>query len=195
MSELRTYNDWLTLPEDSREHFHRQWNVYAHEMFWVPMCAASRLAAQTSVPVVDLYAGVWHGGEYVLHLTVSRESLSSLPRPLEQTFEGFRVIWLGDINDVESQDGFIGKWFSSGDFGSFEISVSIGTEGLRVECTDTVNGETHHVMSPSVHLNQLSFTSRSGDRSLFHTLDLDTGEKFNHRITRCQIARHIRDGA
>ncbi len=193
MADLRHYDDWLTLPEDAREHFHRAWDVYSHEMFWVPMCAASRLAAQTHVPVIDLYAGIWHGGEYVLHLTVPKASLPSLPRPLEQTFEGFRVIWVGDTADVASPNRFYGTWHSSGDFGSFQITVADSAEGLHVECIDTVSGQVHDVMSPSVHLDQLSFTSRSDERCLFHTLDLDTGDKFNHRITRCQVARHIRD--
>ncbi|MEL6108247.1 MAG: hypothetical protein AAFU85_19650 [Planctomycetota bacterium] len=192
MPDLRSYDDWLQLPEDARARLCQQWDVYSHEMFWVPMCAASRLAAQTHVPVVDLYAGIWHGGQYVLNLTVPNRFLHELPRPLEQSFDGFRVIWVGDVPDVESPVRFLGDWISSGSLGSFQISVVDGADGLHVECRDATNGRTLDVMGPSVHLDQLTFTSRDGDQHLFHTLDLDTGGKFNHQITRCQIARHTR---
>lgn len=190
MPDLRHYDDWLSLPDDARDHFHRQWDVHQHEMFWVPMLAAARLASRSHLPVTDIYAGVWHGGEYVLHLTVPRDSLASLPRPLEQTFEGFRVIWMGDTPDFESTTAFTGKWLSKGDFGRFEISVTEGESGINVTCVDQDTDEALDVLSPRVHRSQLSFATRSAERSLFHSLDLDTGEKFNHRVTRCQIARH-----
>ena len=85
---IRTYDDWLSLSHEAQIDLLSRWDAYRHEMFWVPMMAASRLAATSEHSVTDIYVGIYHGGAYVLHLSVSAKILAYLPAPLEQMFEG-----------------------------------------------------------------------------------------------------------
>lgn len=92
---MLNYDEWLALNDDERDAVHRgQWNVYEREGYLIPITAAVRLASQCGLPVIDIAIGTFHGGEYVLHLTVPDEHIPNLPAMLEQQFEGFRVAWL-----------------------------------------------------------------------------------------------------
>ncbi|HEY7087293.1 MAG TPA: hypothetical protein VH518_04340 [Tepidisphaeraceae bacterium] len=90
----KTYEDWLALSDAQKQAIKFQWNAYAREGIGFPLTAAGRLAISSSVPVLDGQVGTYHGGEYVLNMFVAESVVGSLPGMLEQTFEGFRVVWL-----------------------------------------------------------------------------------------------------
>jgi len=89
----QTYDEWLALDDTQKQAVLFAWNVYEREGIGFPYTAAGRLALASKVPVLDVEVGTYHGGEYVLHLYVEDAAVPSLPKMLEQTFEGFRVIW------------------------------------------------------------------------------------------------------
>lgn len=90
----RTYDDWLRLSDEQRDAVHAAWDAYEREGIGFALTAGGRLAISSEIPVLDIRVGVFHGGEYVLHATVNAAFIPQLPGSLEQTFEGFRVIWL-----------------------------------------------------------------------------------------------------
>jgi hypothetical protein len=90
----RTYEEWLALTDEQREAVLMSWNAYAREGIAFPYIAAGRLALVSETPVLDVRVGTYHCGEYLLHAYVADEAVASLPRMLEQKFEGFRVVWL-----------------------------------------------------------------------------------------------------
>ena len=94
MTTPKNYEDWLALSEREKESAKAGWNAYEREGIGFPHTAAGRLAISSRTPVLDVRVGTYHGGEYVLHAYVADSALESLPKMLEQTFEGFRVIWL-----------------------------------------------------------------------------------------------------
>ena len=90
----RTYEEWLALSDEQREATLFAWNAYEREGVGFPYTAAGRLAIASETPVLDVRVGTYHGGEYVLHAYVADSAVTNLPKMLQQTFEGFRVIWL-----------------------------------------------------------------------------------------------------
>jgi len=90
-----TYTEWLAFSEEERDHTHFNiWNVYEHQGYSIALMAAARLADTCGHQVYDVQIGTYHGGEYLLHITVADKECSTLPRMLEQHFEGFRVAWM-----------------------------------------------------------------------------------------------------
>lgn len=88
------YNEWLSMSDEQREETHfRTWNVYERDGFPIAHMAASRLAMITKFKIYDIRIGTYHGGEYTLEPYVSNFDYSKCPPMLEQSFEGFRVIW------------------------------------------------------------------------------------------------------
>ena len=90
----RTYDEWLSLGNEEREAVLMSWNGYEREGIGFPYIAAGRLALNSPIPVLDVCVGTYHGGEYVLHAYVDDAAVAGLPPMLQQSFEGFRVIWL-----------------------------------------------------------------------------------------------------
>ena len=94
MSTPKTYEDWLALSADEKEALSSGWDAYRRQAIGFPYTAAGRLAIASTTPILDVRVGTYHGGEYVLHAYVDDDAIDMLPKMLEQTFEGFRVIWL-----------------------------------------------------------------------------------------------------
>jgi hypothetical protein len=90
----QTYDEWLALTEEERDHIKSNaWDAYARTGVVFAFTAAARLAMQSPFEVLDIQIGTYHGGEYLLHLTVSADDFQQCPPMLEQRFEGFRVVW------------------------------------------------------------------------------------------------------
>jgi hypothetical protein len=90
----RNYDEWLALTDEQRDAVLLNWDAYEREGIGFPYVAAGRLAIASATPILDVRVGTYHGGEYVLHAFVADAAISNLPKSLEQSFEGFRVIWL-----------------------------------------------------------------------------------------------------
>ena len=88
------YEDWLALDEEQREVVLMSWNAYEREGIGFPYIAAGRLALTSDTAILDVRVGTYHGGEYVLHAYVADAAVPNLPPMLQQSFEGFRVIWM-----------------------------------------------------------------------------------------------------
>jgi len=89
----RTYDEWLALSDSQRRATLLAWNDCQREGIGFAYAAAGRLAIGSVVPIFDMRIGTYHGGEYIIHAYVDDAVISNLPKPLEQTFEGFRVWW------------------------------------------------------------------------------------------------------
>ena len=89
-----SYDEWLELSDEQRQDVAGNWNAYERECVGFAYTAAGRLAIVSEVPVRDVRVGTYHGGEYVLHVYVDDVAASQCPAMLQQTFEGFRVVWL-----------------------------------------------------------------------------------------------------
>ena len=94
MKRLPSYDEWLSYPEEEKDRIHLQeWNTHEREGYPIALHAASRLALQTENTVLDVMIETYHGGEYLLGLTVPREQYDRCPGMWDQRFEGFRVAW------------------------------------------------------------------------------------------------------
>jgi hypothetical protein len=94
-----SYDEWLSLSEDERDRVHREvWNVYDRDGIGIATIAAGRLALASSIKVLDVRIGTYHGGELVLHMCVSDGDYPKMPTMLSQRHEGFRVIWMPTSN-------------------------------------------------------------------------------------------------
>jgi hypothetical protein len=90
----KTYEDWLALSDEERKEVHfNEWNVYARDGIAIAFMAATRLALQCQKRVQEIQIGTYHGGEYLLQLTVSQEDFRDCPPMLAESFEGFRIVW------------------------------------------------------------------------------------------------------
>ena len=94
MKTPQSYEEWLALSDLEKDEVHQSWNAYEREGYGFPATAAGRLAISSEVRVLQSFVGTYHGGEYLLHMYVSDGDYPKMPARLEQTFEGFRVIWL-----------------------------------------------------------------------------------------------------
>lgn len=191
---IENYDEWLALPDDLRQKYLASWNAYAHEMFWIPMTAAARLASTSTYPVTDINVGIYHGGAYVLQLTVANEYLPFCPKPLTQTFDGFPVIWLGNRYEVTGNpQPFVGTWETRDAFAEYRILVN-DSDGLSVACTDLRSNVALMVCDARITLDQLTFVTRSENQTLFHSLRLDDGNVLNYQITLGQLAYRADSG-
>ena len=158
-----TYDEWLALSDDERDHVHhKQWDVYKRDGYLIAMMAAVRMASSCDIKVFDVGVGTYHGGEHVLHLTVHDESLPTLPAPLAQRFEGFRVVWmpssrLGILPPAKDHLG--GVWRHEDDDTDVEFTFDVSTTPPGVEARCISDGE-HLIVSNVVGNDQwLSFTT------------------------------------
>lgn len=94
MKTPATYDEWLAFSDDDREATKQTWNAYQREGYGFPLIAAGRLALTSSVKVLEAKVGTYHCGEYILMMIVADEDVPKMPARLEQSFEGFRVMWL-----------------------------------------------------------------------------------------------------
>ena len=127
-----SYKQWLDLSDEERIHIHSsKWNTYERDGYLIAHTAAVRLAERCDMKVYNIQIGTYHGGEYLLHLTVSEQDYSNCPAMLEQSFEGFRVVWFPQDSPESIDDSsLVGEWETDlGDYW-FEFKKSAG--GLDV---------------------------------------------------------------
>jgi hypothetical protein len=126
-----TYTQWLALSEDERDRVHfNDWNVYQRQGYPIALMAAARLADTCGLEVYDIQIGTYHGGEYLLHMTVKDAECSSLPPLLEQRFEGFRVAWfpLSQMHvTTDAQAPLDGTWREINDDTDAEFTFDTST--------------------------------------------------------------------
>jgi len=98
MKNNMTYEQWLELSNDERRNLMRDWNTYERENIGFPYIAAGRFALESSIKILDMRVGVYHGGEYVLEFCVQDDKLRVLAPRLASEFDGFRIIFIGISN-------------------------------------------------------------------------------------------------
>lgn len=102
-----TYEEWLALDESERDRVHLEvWNTYEREGFPIALHAASRLALQTQFTVLDVRIETYHGGEYLLGMTVPESEYPECPGMWDHRFEGFRVAWRPHIKPKLPPEAF-----------------------------------------------------------------------------------------
>src|SRR5687767_6813139 len=87
-----TFEQWLALPESERARLIQTWNPYEGEGQDILSRVCDRFAQQFAGQpgVEDVHCGVYHGGTYVVGVTVRKGSRVRVPR----SFEGFPVVKL-----------------------------------------------------------------------------------------------------
>ena len=158
-------------------------------MFWVPLIAGARLASSCEFPVSDAQVGIYHGGEYVLNITVSDEDHDKCPRALEQSFEGFRVIYLADdyLPRLIHQHFMLGTWEFESRLGDFRFEVTESGGQLQVRSELLPSGEELPVeLLRAPQLHYLEFGTRSSSGCLWHQLAWDTMDKCARHEMRVQ---------
>ena len=94
MGKVKSYEDWLSLTEEGRQEEKMSWNAYEREQIGIPTIASGRLALASERKILDTAVGTYHGGEYLIHATVSEEDFEDCPPMLAEEFEGFRIVWM-----------------------------------------------------------------------------------------------------
>lgn len=153
MTHPKTYDDWLALTLEEQRHVHFSvWDRGAGDGLAIAHMAAVRLAMSTPRQVLNITVGMYHGGEYLLHLTVSDEDYATCPAMLEQTFEGFRVVWFPWSANLPTPDEAArigGSWIAENDTsgvifrvettpGGFVVSGHISTTAETLAITDVI---------------------------------------------------------
>ena len=132
----RTYEEWLGLTEDERDHIKfNEWDAYARDGVAFAFTAAARLAMQSEFEVLDIQIGTYHCGEYLLHLTVSNDDFQKCPPMLEQRFEGFRVVWFPQRTyaiDPVIGAHIEGKWVPDESSDDYEFEFRFTTANVNV---------------------------------------------------------------
>lgn len=85
-----TYEAWLHLADEERQHIVRSWDPYAGEGQELLREAGERFreAYGQQVGVRDIHWGLFHGGTYIIGVSVEKGSRPQLPA----TFDGFPVV-------------------------------------------------------------------------------------------------------
>jgi len=93
-AEIHSYDDWLALSDQERLDTKLGWDAYQRESIGFPYVAAGRLAIASDRKILDVSVGTYHGGEYLIHATVSDDVFRECPPMLSEEFEGFRIVWM-----------------------------------------------------------------------------------------------------
>ena len=128
------YEEWLALSTEDQHRVHSEiWDTYARNGISFAYTAASRLAMASPRRVLNIEIGTYHGGEYLLHMIVSPEDFEGCPPMLQDTFEGFRVVWIPSSHPqpFEGTDATLeGSWVSED--GHYEFDFEANAAGLSV---------------------------------------------------------------
>lgn len=200
MNPPQTYDDWLALTPEEQHRVHSSvWNVYEGDGVALAHMAATRLAMSTTRKVIQIATGMYHGGEHVIHLTVSEEDIADCPAMLEQTFEGFRVIWFSGASRAmprEVSEQIRGTWVSEEDFAGAVFKVEPTPTGAIVTGRIPATGE-ELAIGNVVFMNDtcLSFTAfgqRSGYNAsqVFRLVGADRCECFTTMMTHWRRVPH-----
>lgn len=157
-----TYNEWLALsPEEQHKVHFEQWDVYDRDGIEIAYMAAVRLAMQSPYKILDIKIGTFHCGEYLLHITVSDEDWPQCPASREQTFEGFRVVWLppdGFPEETTEEGSLEGTWLAE-EGGEYEFHIRPTGDGVNVTGVCRSTGETLEITNQWVNEPYVSFTA------------------------------------
>jgi len=86
-----TYDQWLALGPTERDAILRTWNPYAGENIHIPREAGRRYMQRSSLPIVAVHVGIYHGGEYILNPELWPKDRHKAPPWFSEEFEGFRI--------------------------------------------------------------------------------------------------------
>jgi hypothetical protein len=184
-SPPHTYEDWLLLTEEERDHVHSVlWNAYARTGVAFAFSAAARLAMGSPFGVLNIRIGTYHCGEYLLYLTVSADDFPKCPPPREQRFEGFRVVWMPEqtyATDPDIGAHIEGKWVAdeSSDDYEFEFRFTAADVNVSGLCRAT---NSHLLISDStVNREYVMFSAynpvlKKHTRHMFHMVAADRCE-------------------
>lgn len=98
MENIR-YEKWLDFTDAQKEELSEGWNVYDGEGFNLAIMALSHLVNSSNRKVATAYVGVYHGGRYLLNVTLLDETPIGDVDELSSTFEGFLVVWFNLKNE------------------------------------------------------------------------------------------------
>lgn len=187
---VKTYQDWLALSEEEKKriHFH-EWNVYQRDGIGIAFMAATRLALQSQRKILDIQIGTYHGGEYLLHLTVPAEEHKDCPPMLAESFEGFRVVWFPKRRfapAAEVKGTLEGAWRAIN--GDYEFQLRWTAAGVDVSGRVLSTGEELQIARPTVNREYVLFSAyeASKDAESEHVLSLVTSNRCGDRTTRTE---------
>ncbi len=192
---VKTYEDWLSLSDEERKKVHFQdWNVYDRNGIAIAFMAATRLALQSQRKVLDIQIGTYHGGEYLLHLTVSEEDYKDCPPMLTESFEGFRVVWcrLRMFQPAPGVQGDLeGKWRA--EQGDYEFELRWTGGGVDVKGTVRSTGENLQIMRPIVNREYVLFSAYEANRDVNsdHVLALVARDRCGDDTTRTEYYARV----
>ena len=189
MTPPKTYDDWLALTPEKQHHVHFSvWDVCGRDGLAIAHMAATRLAMSTPRKVLQIAVGTYHGGEYLLHLTVSDEDYATCPAMLEQTFEGFRVVWLPLSKDLLRPDEaaqIAGAWVAENDTSDAIFHMEATPNGIVISGHISFTGESLAIFNVTGNGSFLlfdAFGSRSGYRAQ-HTFRLIGPDRCENQTT------------
>jgi hypothetical protein len=167
-----TYEDWLAMSLDEQRRVHFQiWDTNARDGIAIAYLAAARLALTSDRKILNIQIGTYHGGEYLLHMTVSPEDYKNCPPILQDTFEGFRVVWMPASHFEHNDDSdatLEGTWISED--GYYEFKFEACDAGAIV--TGKVGGSNSEFLVEHSALN--------GKFLLFSVFEPDLGNHTRH---------------
>ena len=56
--------------------------------------AGAKLVSHSKREIYNISVGIYHGGEYLIHATVSDEEFLKCPPSRAEEFEGIKIVWL-----------------------------------------------------------------------------------------------------
>jgi hypothetical protein len=188
-----TYDDWLALTDEQRKEVHfKEWNVYRRDGITIAFMAAARLALQCKRTILDIEIGTYHGGEYLLHLTVPYEEHQGCPPMLAESFEGFRVVWL-PFRDYQAPPDIPatldGKWRA--EQGDYEFEFRSTSAGVDVAGKVRTTGEELQIERPIVNGHYVLFSAYdpTSDDHTQHSFALVAPDRAQDRTTRTEYYR------
>lgn len=94
------YHDhWIALDDERRHSLFSNWDTQRGEGFPIAIMALARLVNSSNLPIAQANVGIYHGGTYLLKMSLAKswENLDSIELP--PMFEGFPVIWANFKNE------------------------------------------------------------------------------------------------
>jgi hypothetical protein len=90
MTKKTEYENWLSMSDEERNQIIRSWNPYEGDGHEILEKAFERFKESFGKPkgVLHLHCGLYHGGMFIIGVTVSKGSRVQVPK----SFEGFPVI-------------------------------------------------------------------------------------------------------
>jgi len=167
-STPNTYDEWLALSDEDRHKVHfKIWDVYKRDGIAIAFTAATRLALSTNYKVIDIQIGTYHGGEYLLHMVVSKDDFSKCPPMLQDIFEGFRVAWLPapefQPND-NSGASLEGSWIS--DDGYYEFDFIKTDSGLIINGQVGGSNSEFRILHPTLNEEFIIFSAYDPNKQI-----------------------------